>query len=87
MLKSRETAQKSCFQFRHDQTHALLTAVEGEKFLLHGIAQFAEVRSANRAAHGNEHVLAGLVIGCLNAGRWVAKEDKAMRDEQEDDDE
>jgi len=32
-------------------------------------------------------LVAGLVIGCLNAGRWVAKEDKAMRDEQEDDDE
>jgi ATP synthase protein I len=27
------------------------------------------------------------VIGCLNAWHWVAKEDKAMRDEQEDDDE
>jgi len=26
---------------------------------------------------------AGLAIGCLNAWRWVAKEDKAMRDEQE----
>ncbi len=32
-------------------------------------------------------LVAGLVIGCLNAGRWVAKENKAMRDEQEDDDE
>jgi ATP synthase protein I len=32
-------------------------------------------------------LVAGLVIGCLNAGRWVAREDKAMRDEQEDDDE
>ena len=30
-------------------------------------------------------LVAGLIIGCLNAGRWVAKEDKAMRDEQEDD--
>jgi ATP synthase protein I len=29
----------------------------------------------------------GLAIGCLNAWHWVAKEDKAMRDEQEDDDE
>jgi ATP synthase protein I len=25
----------------------------------------------------------GLAIGCLNAWRWVAKEDRAMRDEQE----
>jgi len=29
----------------------------------------------------------GLVIGCLNAWHWVAKEDKAMREEQEDNDE
>lgn len=29
-------------------------------------------------------LMAGLVIGCLNAWRWVAKEDKAMRDEQDD---
>lgn len=29
----------------------------------------------------------GLVIGCLNAWHWVAKEDKEMRDEQEDNDE
>lgn len=29
-------------------------------------------------------LVAGLVIGCLNAWRWVAKEDKAMRDEQKD---
>jgi ATP synthase protein I len=32
-------------------------------------------------------LVAGLAIGCLNAWHWVAKEDKAMRDEQEDDDE
>lgn len=29
----------------------------------------------------------GLAIGCLNAWHWVAKEDKAMREEQEEDDE
>lgn len=29
----------------------------------------------------------GLIIGCLNAWHWVAQEDKAIRDEQEDDDE
>ena len=29
----------------------------------------------------------GLIIGCLNAWHWIAKEDKAMREEQEDDDE
>jgi len=32
-------------------------------------------------------LVAGLVIGCLNAWRWVVKEDKAMHDKQEDDDE
>jgi ATP synthase protein I len=31
-------------------------------------------------------LVAGLVIGCLNAWRWVAKEDEAMRDDQESDD-
>ncbi len=28
----------------------------------------------------------GLLVGCLNAWHWVAREDKAMREEQEDDD-
>jgi len=32
-------------------------------------------------------LVAGLVIGCWNAWYWVAKEEKAMRDEQEDEDE
>lgn len=32
-------------------------------------------------------LVAGLAIGCANAWHWVAKEDKAMRDEQEADDE
>jgi len=31
-------------------------------------------------------LVAGLAIGCLNAWHWVANEDKAMRDEQENDD-
>lgn len=31
-------------------------------------------------------LVAGLVIGCLNAWRWVAKEDKEMRQEQENHD-
>lgn len=29
-------------------------------------------------------LVAGLVIGCLNAWHWVAKEDQAMQDEQVD---
>ena len=32
-------------------------------------------------------LVAGLVAGCLNAWHWVSREDKAMRDEQEDGDE
>jgi len=32
-------------------------------------------------------LVAGLAIGCVNAWRWVSKEDQAMRDEQEDRDE
>lgn len=32
-------------------------------------------------------LVAGLVIGCFNAWRWVANEDSAMHEEQEDDDE
>jgi ATP synthase protein I len=29
-------------------------------------------------------LVAGLAIGCFNAWHWVTREDKAMRDEQED---
>ncbi|PZN78730.1 MAG: F0F1 ATP synthase subunit [Candidatus Methylumidiphilus alinenensis] len=32
-------------------------------------------------------LVAGLLIGCWNAWHWVAKEDQAMRDEQESNDE
>ena len=32
-------------------------------------------------------LVAGLVIGCFNAWHWVAKEEKAMREQKEDDDE
>lgn len=32
-------------------------------------------------------LVAGLVIGCWNAWRWVAQEERAMREEQEDGDE
>jgi ATP synthase protein I len=32
-------------------------------------------------------LVVGLVLGCVNAWHWVSKEDKAMREEQEDDDE
>ena len=32
-------------------------------------------------------LVVGLAVGCLNAWHWVAKEDKAMQDETEDDNE
>lgn len=32
-------------------------------------------------------LMAGLTMGCFNAWHWVDKEDQAIRDEQEDDDE
>ena len=32
-------------------------------------------------------LVAGLTLGCLNAWHWIAKEDQAMRDGTEDDDE
>jgi ATP synthase protein I len=32
-------------------------------------------------------LVAGLAIGCFNAWLWVAKEDKAMREEKDDNDE
>ena len=32
-------------------------------------------------------LVAGLAIGCWNAWHWVTREDRAMRDEQEDRDE
>lgn len=32
-------------------------------------------------------LVAGLLIGCANAWHWVTKEDQAIRDEQEDNDE
>ena len=31
-------------------------------------------------------MVAGLVLGCMNAWHWVAQEDAAMREEQEDHD-
>ena len=43
--------------------------------------------------HAGEHswtlalLVAGLAIGCFNAWHWVAKEDKAIREEQEEHDE
>ncbi len=32
-------------------------------------------------------LLIGLILGCLNAWHWVLKEDKEMKDDQENNDE
>ncbi|MBU0664687.1 MAG: AtpZ/AtpI family protein [Proteobacteria bacterium] len=44
----------------------------------------------NRYPGGRSWTLAllavGLALGCFNAWHWVAKEDKAMREEEKDDD-
>jgi len=43
--------------------------------------------------HPGEHswtlalMIAGLTLGCFNAWNWISKEEKAMRNEEEDDDE
>jgi ATP synthase protein I len=44
-------------------------------------------RSAGRHSWTLALMMAGLVLGCANAWLWVAKQDKAMRDEQENGDE
>lgn len=31
-------------------------------------------------------LVAGLALGCFNAWRWIAKEERAMREEEKDDD-
>lgn len=31
-------------------------------------------------------LVAGMVLGCFNAWRWIAKEERAMREEEKDDD-
>jgi len=42
-------------------------------------------RHAGRHSWTLALLVAGLAIGCFNAWRWVAKEDKAMREERESD--
>ena len=54
-----------------------------------GVALGAWLDSRYRGQHSWTLALlvAGLTLGCFNAWHWVAKEDKAMRDEQENHDE
>jgi ATP synthase protein I len=50
-----------------------------------GIGLWLDARHAGRHSWTLALLVAGLVLGCLNAWHWVAKEDKAMRDEQGED--
>jgi len=52
-----------------------------------GIGRWLDARHAGRHSWTLALLAAGLVLGCLNAWHWVAKEDKAMREEQGDSDE
>jgi ATP synthase protein I len=52
-----------------------------------GLGLWLDARHAGRHAWTLALLVAGLAIGCLNAWHWIAKEDRAMRDEQGDDDE
>jgi ATP synthase protein I len=45
-----------------------------------------DARPASRHSWTLALLVAGLVIGCFNAWRWIAKEDQAMRDEPGDHD-
>ncbi len=52
-----------------------------------GLGLWLDARHAGRHSWTLALLVAGLVLGCLNAWHWVGKEDKAMRDEREDGDE
>ena len=52
-----------------------------------GIGLWLDARHAGQHSWTLALLVAGLALGCLNAWHWVAKEDKAIRDEQGDDDE
>lgn len=52
-----------------------------------GLGHWLDARHAGRHSWTLALLVAGLVLGCLNAWHWVAKEDKAMRDEHGDSDE
>jgi len=52
-----------------------------------GLGLWLDARHPGRHSWTLALLVAGLVLGCLNAWHWVAKEDKAMRDEPGDSDE
>jgi ATP synthase protein I len=51
-----------------------------------GLGLWLDARHAGRHSWTLALLVAGLVLGCLNAWHWVAKEDKAIREEQGDSD-
>ncbi len=52
-----------------------------------GLGLWLDARYAGPRSWTLALLVAGLVLGCFNAWHWVAKEDKAMQDEQGDGDE
>jgi ATP synthase protein I len=51
------------------------------------LGRWLDTRGAGTHSWTLALLVAGLTLGCLNAWHWVANEDKAMRDEQDADDE
>jgi ATP synthase protein I len=47
-----------------------------------GLGLWLDARHAGRHSWTLPLLVAGLVLGCANAWHWVAKEEKAMREEQ-----
>lgn len=52
-----------------------------------GLGLWLDARHPARHSWTLALLVAGLVLGCWNAWRWVSKEDKAMQEEHKDDDE
>jgi len=52
-----------------------------------GIGLWLDARHTGRHSWTLALLVAGLFLGCLNAWHWVAKEDKAIREEQGESDE
>jgi len=50
------------------------------------LGAWADARQPGRHSWTLALLMAGLVLGCFNAWHWVAKEDKAIREEGREDD-
>ncbi len=49
-----------------------------------GLGIWLDARHAGRHSWTLALLVGGLALGCLNAWHWVAKEEQAMQDDQED---